>query len=475
MKESHGLKISKGKRISITTMRNICSEIYKKRYVIKSLSYVAKLTGGFKTVLNCECKKHKICFSTTKSEFLNTNEEENRVSCSFCREDKHKEKFSIEHYQKMIDKYKGKNVALFLSKKGNKFNIKCLKHDIDYSQSGPGLNRCGCIKCFENKLLSNSRITLAQINDDINKWGDSLVALQILGNYNTKTGEVRNVLYKCTKSGHEGDIIKPIRTRLSSNPCSKCVIEKKSLDYNQMVERALIIHPVGYTYSKTRDIYTIKNEIHFKCPTCSSDNIMSFKSHFYKKRGCTNCIRKTNGKKSIISDEDILTELKNIGKDWFHITGNRKSDSSKKNLMRQIVCKRHNESFYTCITKSYLKYIGCKFCNCKSKMEQYIEGYLKFKNIEFEKQKRFKDCLSIGQLPFDFYIPDVPSTNRDLLIEYDGEQHFLPIYGEEIFKEQVKRDAIKTAYAESIGVELIRIPYTRDKDIIQILDEKLFN
>ncbi|MFC3560840.1 hypothetical protein [Pedobacter jamesrossensis] len=477
MQKSKGQKVSESKRISLVVMQKLCSEIYKKLYVIKSLSYIPKITGGYKTILNCECKKHKICFSTTMDKFLKANQEENRTSCVFCRYDKRKEKYNIEHYQKLVDENKGKHVALVKRILNNRLTMKCLKHKIEYSQSLNGLKRCGCIKCLHETPRMNSKVDIFQVKNDIIQWGSSIIALKIFGNYNKLTGEVRNVLYKCTKAGHEGDIIKPLNKRLSSNPCVKCAKEAKSITHIQMVEKALVIHPIAYIYGKHREIYTIKDKIHFTCsiPACSRDNVKTFKSHFYKKRGCIYCVRKLNGEKQIKSDEEIYAQLEQFGKKGFKLTGEKDFDNTKKNLLRQFVCEKHNEDFYSYATKSYLKHIGCKICNQKSKMEHFIKGYLEMKKIDFEPQKRFKDCVNINQLPFDFYIPIVPSTKKSMLIEYDGGQHFLPIYGEEMLRQQVKRDFIKTNYADSVGIELIRIPYTLDNEIVSILDAILFN
>lgn len=76
----------------------------------------------------------------------------------------------------------------------------------------------------------------------------------------------------------------------------------------------------------------------------------------------------------------------------------------------------------------------------------------------FEKEKRFDDCINIRPLPFDRYIPEL-----NLLIEYDGEQHFE--YKEFIHKEyrhyesMKLRDSIKTNYAIGKGYNFIRIAY----------------
>ena len=43
-------------------------------------------------------------------------------------------------------------------------------------------------------------------------------------------------------------------------------------------------------------------------------------------------------------------------------------------------------------------------------------------NINYIREKRFKDCKNIKPLPFDFYLPE-----KNICIEYDGEHHFKSI------------------------------------------------
>lgn len=62
--------------------------------------------------------------------------------------------------------------------------------------------------------------------------------------------------------------------------------------------------------------------------------------------------------------------------------------------------------------------------------------------INYEQEKTFKTCISDKGylLPFDFYLP-----NYNILIEYDGEQHYKICFNntEEKLLEQQKRDKIK--------------------------------
>lgn len=101
----------------------------------------------------------------------------------------------------------------------------------------------------------------------------------------------------------------------------------------------------------------------------------------------------------------------------------------------------------------------CPHCK-QSRGERDIANFLKNSSIEYEFQKRFKDCKDKRALPFDFYIPAL-----NYCIEFDGKQHFEPVDyfgGEKAFKEVQRRDGIKTKYCEEKGIKLLRIRYDED-------------
>ena len=99
---------------------------------------------------------------------------------------------------------------------------------------------------------------------------------------------------------------------------------------------------------------------------------------------------------------------------------------------------------------------GCPMCN-ESKGERFIRKFLKSHNINFIHQKKFYNCKDINNLIFDFYLPD-----KNLCIEYDGEQHFKInefFGGIDRLKDQQKKDKIKTNFCNENGMKLIRIKY----------------
>ena len=64
---------------------------------------------------------------------------------------------------------------------------------------------------------------------------------------------------------------------------------------------------------------------------------------------------------------------------------------------------------------------------------------------------------------FDFYLPD-----QNILIEYDGEQHFHKVKNDRYgYEGIVARDNYKNQWCQENNIPLIRIPYT-DYDKINV-------
>lgn len=118
---------------------------------------------------------------------------------------------------------------------------------------------------------------------------------------------------------------------------------------------------------------------------------------------------------------------------------------------------------------------GCPHCTM-SKGEVRVKQFLELYKIFYETQKTFDDCVYEQKLKFDFYL-----TDYNILIEYDGEQHFKPVdfankgieWATNLFNENLKKDAIKNKYCEDNNIILIRIPYYEYDNIEPILISKL--
>lgn len=118
-----------------------------------------------------------------------------------------------------------------------------------------------------------------------------------------------------------------------------------------------------------------------------------------------------------------------------------------------------------------LKSNSTKSCGClKSIGEEKISKILTENNILFEKEKTFSNCRfedTNTLARFDFYLPDY-----NILIEYDGIQHFKAIGGwnnELHLQQQQIRDNYKNNWCKNNNIKLIRIPYTKI-DTLSIFD-----
>lgn len=113
-------------------------------------------------------------------------------------------------------------------------------------------------------------------------------------------------------------------------------------------------------------------------------------------------------------------------------------------------------------------------CGCARSVNNLkICNILKELNIPFEKEYYFNNNGLRGY--FDVYIPTL-----NIAIEYDGEDHFIPIdrSGEGNAEEKLKiiqdRDKKKDIYCQENNIKLIRIPYW-EKDNIENILKKTFN
>ena len=103
---------------------------------------------------------------------------------------------------------------------------------------------------------------------------------------------------------------------------------------------------------------------------------------------------------------------------------------------------------------------SCPVCGDKVKSlgEKKLCQILTEQNIKFIQQKTFDSCVFVtsGRKGFfDFYLPDL-----NILIEYDGIQHFIDRKGRKDRLEEIQeRDSYKTNWCKENNIPLIRIPY----------------
>jgi len=229
------------------------------------------------------------------------------------------------------------------------------------------------------------------------------------------------------------------------------------LTTNKFVDAAQSIHKNKYDYSKT----TYKNnktKILIICPEHGE-----FKqrpdSHLSGK-GCIKC----SGKCQLTTEEFIDKAIEKHGDTYDYSKVNYEKTDKKV----EIICPQHGVFMQK--PNHHLLGSGCPKCNL-SKGELLISKILDRHNINYESQKTFPGCKDKRLLHFDFYLPD-----KNICIEYDGEQHFkaFDYFGGAIKLEKTKnRDKIKTEYCYKNNIRLLRIRYDDDAEPIVIKELNL--
>lgn len=125
-----------------------------------------------------------------------------------------------------------------------------------------------------------------------------------------------------------------------------------------------------------------------------------------------------------------------------------------------IICNYHG-SFYQTPGNHTTNKAGCPKCN-SSKGEIFIESYLISQGYNYISQATFTECVYKIKLRYDFFIP-----SKNVLIEFDGIQHFEInefFHRNGSLDDQIKKDYIKTQYAEKNHYHLIRLPHDASKE-----------
>ena len=247
------------------------------------------------------------------------------------------------------------------------------------------------------------------------------------------------------------------RMHLYGNSCPKCSHPSRKLSQEEFIEKAREIHGDNYDYSLVK--YK-GNKLKVKIICLKHGIFEQTPNHHMRGIGCSKC---TTSHK--LNSEEFIKKAKK--------THGNKYDYSKINYINSqttvsILCRKHGTFKQT--PNSHLANHGCPKCN-ESKGEKKIRTFLEKNNISYVKEKRFDNCKNKYLLPFDFYI-----FHKNLLIEYDGIQHFKPINyfgGEKAFKQLKENDKIKNKFAKENNINLIRIPYNKLNCIDKILKDIL--
>ncbi len=236
-------------------------------------------------------------------------------------------------------------------------------------------------------------------------------------------------------------------SHLNGKGCKQCCIDKSKLTTEKFINKSKQIHGEKYDYSLVEYEKCCK-KVKIICKVHGVFEQTPF-NHYGYKCGCPKC----NDIK--LTTEEFINKAKQIHGEKYDY-----SLVEYKNIFFKvkIICKVHGIFEQKPFTHYYDK-CGCLKCQ-SSHGENNIRKFLIDNNIMFEEQKKINGCKNINLLPFDFFLP-----NKNILIEYDGEQHFrkTSIFGGiKGFEKRKINDNIKNNFCSVNNIKLIRIKYNEN-------------
>jgi len=247
--------------------------------------------------------------------------------------------------------------------------------------------------------------------------------------------------------------------------CTLCGYKKASNKQIRKLSNVILeankIHNFKYDYSLifSRTYKGLKQKVPIVCPIHGIFK-QQLNWHISGKNGCPEC----GGNIKLETSEFIERSKKVHGDKYVYDDIVYKNEKTKV----QIFCKLHNSFFYQKPFAHVRLKQGCPKCN-ESRGEKGIRLFLENNNIEYIKEYIIKD---LGNYRFDFYLP-----NYNLIIEFDGKQHFQPVefFGGLVALRKTKyNDYIKTMYCLNNAINIIRIKYLDIDKIDYILSSLKF-
>lgn len=265
---------------------------------------------------------------------------------------------------------------------------------------------------------------------------------------------------------------------LNGQRCPKCALEikrqKRAFTNDEFQNR--LFQTFNGEFTTNNDYinqYSIMTFIHTKC----GREFNTTSKSLFKNGNCHHCKKEELILKRTKTHEQFIQEVFDlVGNEYTVLNHYEKSGIYIK--IKHNICNHE----YSVTPENFLYGYRCSKCNSLSKGEKTIFKYLDSNDIKYISQYKFEGCRDKSVLPFDFAV----FNNEDklmLLIEYDGQQHFKAVQfggipqerAVENFKITQLHDQIKNTYCRENSIPLLRIPYNKLNNIIQILDSYIHN
>lgn len=332
---------------------------------------------------------------------------------------------------------------------------------------------------FEMRWINFNREWYESKGYTFTNWGDTFwVDVNDLP-HTFKLKKVKFICDKC-KEIYATDYYSSSKSRekYGADLCPKCKKEKsiennrhkKSLiRYKQIVE---LCEKDGYKIiSREDEFYNVKKKFKFICSKHGEQEIVI--DTFLRGARCYWCGRESVGSHNRSDLDCVEAKINSINE---NILLNKNEYVSRDAWNLKIKCGNCGRTFITSLSNYERGKNMCDVCSKSiSKNELKIKILLEDCHIAFEQEKTFSDCKDKYPLPFDFYL-----SNYNLIIEYDGEGHYLEGFyvnrsenPAEALEYTQYHDRIKNQYCKDNNINLLRIPYWEKDNIEHIILDNL--
>ena len=315
-----------------------------------------------------------------------------------------------------------------------------------------GTQKYACSDCQQTKTNelhaeNRNRKSFSKLMDEFQKRG--YTPISAFEDYNGVTTKIK---YICPIHGEQETTYDYIVN--GKHGCPEC--GKVQSGINQRIQKdeliqifnekgATLLNPEGYKEMHIKNLRVL-------CAKCKEEFITSLNLFLTSTGLCSSCGYKHVGEMLRLTPDEVERTINAVNNNTLL---NKEEYINAKEANLRIRCSCGEEFTTSLVNYKYSKVNRCKSCSKReSSGELAIRRVLEKYNISYTPEYKFQDCRDILPLPFDFYIHDNGSC-----IEFDGQQHFLPIYGEDSLLKTQKHDAIKTQYCLNNNISLLRIPY----------------
>ena len=356
--------------------------------------------------------------------------------------------FGNEGYKLLSIEYKGS---------GKKLDYECPCGHIHLGNKGMSWDNFKqgkrCPECQREKTSKIKRKDYRTIKNAFENEGYTLL---------TKEEDYKNAHtkldYICPK-GHYHSII--WNSFNGGNRCPECATEftknKLKMDYNEIKEG---IEKEGYILLSTEEEYENNTfKLRMVCPQGHYCEISW--GNFQQGRRCRKCAIFSNAKSQ-------RTDFKIIQKSFLeegYILLSKESDYTNRDSKLYFICDNGHCNNIT--WGNFKEGCRCSKCNSPKGERKIIKILDKLKLKYIHNNSIWED----NNLRPDFFLPDY-----NLVIEFDGIQHFEPVEhfgGETNFKITQQRDLEKNKYCENNNINILRIPYWEFENIENIICQEI--